>query len=196
MARTNPLGKIKDLTVGTLKLPKAVTDKAVGQAKGAAATGLHVADQVARGAVSTVGSLVQQRRGATEPAPPVEVATEEARDDTAPDSVVEVVPDIDPDEPVNVVEELGLDPAPVETPKPAKKKAPAKKATTSIDAAADTANVDVTPADVAEKVTAKKPARRPAAKKAPAAKKTGAAKTTPSGKLPPRKAAEPNSDKG
>lgn len=45
-------------------------------------------------------------------------------------------------EPVNVVEQLGLDPAPVPEPKP----------NTSIDAAADPDAVDVTPADVAKVV--------------------------------------------
>ncbi len=83
-------------------------------------------------------------------------------------------------EPVNVVEKLGLDPAPVEKPKPAKKAAPTP--TTKIDAAADPSNVDVTPADVALVVNAdepaaqnpvKEPITKKAAKAAPA-KKTAA----------------------
>ncbi len=56
--------------------------------------------------------------------------------------------DISPDRPVNVTEELGLDPSPV-----AKAKRPrqqAEKPVTSIDAEADPTEVEVTPADVAE----------------------------------------------
>jgi len=45
-------------------------------------------------------------------------------------------------EPVNVVEELGLDPAPVDEPEP----------DNSIDAAADPDSVDATPADIAKVV--------------------------------------------
>src|SRR3546814_7141569 len=60
--------------------------------------------------------------------------------------------EIDPDEPVNVTEELGLDPSPIAKPK--RKKAPAKKPATKIDAAADTSQVTATTADVA-KVTDK-----------------------------------------
>ncbi len=47
--------------------------------------------------------------------------------------------------PVNVVEELGLDPAPVDTPA-------APTPITSIDAQADPDQVDATPADVAERI--------------------------------------------
>ena len=196
MARSNPLGKIKDLTVETLRLPKTVADLAVGQAKGAATAGLHAADHVTRSAVSSVGSLVQQRRGGSSPEPTAEQPAE-------PDASLEPEVDIDPEVPVNVVEELGLDPTPPTRKKPAKK-APAKKATTSIDAAAASIEVDVTPADLAEKVagakTGKKAARKPAAKKAaakkaPATKASATSATTapaptadsPSGKLPRRK---------
>lgn len=54
-------------------------------------------------------------------------------------------PAIDPDRPVNVTEELGLDAAPVTRPK-------APKPLTDIDAQADPDNVDVTPADIADAV--------------------------------------------
>jgi hypothetical protein len=83
--------------------------------------------------------------------------------------------EVDATTPVNVTEELGLDPSPVAKKAPAKKapakKAPAKKAAakktpapkkaaekplTGIDAQADAAEVDVTPADIAAAV-AKKP---------------------------------------
>ena len=48
--------------------------------------------------------------------------------------------------PVNVVEELGLDPAPVDT-------SHAPQPLTSIDAQADPEGVEVTPADVAERLS-------------------------------------------
>jgi len=53
-----------------------------------------------------------------------------------------------PDEPVNVTEELGLDPAPVAKPR----KEPAPPPVTGIDAQADPDHVDVTPADIADAV--------------------------------------------
>ena len=182
MARSNPLGKIKDLTVETLKLPKTVADLAVGQAKGAANAGLHAADHVTRSAVSTVGSLVQQRRGGSSPEETEE--TEETEQAPEPDASREPEVDIDPEVPVNVVEELGLDPTPPTRKKPAKKAPAKKKATTSIDAAAADVEVDVTPADLAEKMAGaapgKKAAKKPAAKKAPA--KKAAAKKAPAKK--------------
>lgn len=51
--------------------------------------------------------------------------------------------DIDPETPVNVVDELGLDPAPVD-------RSGEPKPVTGIDAAADPDHVDATPADVAD----------------------------------------------
>jgi hypothetical protein len=57
---------------------------------------------------------------------------------------------ISPDEPVNVTEELGLDPAPVAKPRP--RRTPAPPPVTDIDAQADPAHVDATPADIADAV--------------------------------------------
>lgn len=57
---------------------------------------------------------------------------------------------ISPDEPVNVTEELGLDPAPVAKPRP--RKTPAPPPVTGIDAQADPGHVDATPADIADAV--------------------------------------------
>lgn len=211
MARKNPLGKIKDLTAATLKLPATAAGKAVDGAKGAAAAGISVADQVTRTAVSTAGSVVHRRKGT-----PAEAASEpetepESRASTAPAEQPESVaeqseqsgqpeqpeqPHVDTSAPVNVVDELGLDPAPVKKPTPPRKatKAPGR-AQTGIDAAADPGSVNVTPADLAEKLAptkapgkkspAKKAAKKAAAKKAPA-KKAAAASSTPSAKLPPR----------
>ena len=57
---------------------------------------------------------------------------------------------ISPDEPVNVTEELGLDPAPVAKPRP--RTTPAPPPVTGIDAQADPDHVDATPADIADAV--------------------------------------------
>lgn len=65
-------------------------------------------------------------------------------------SAPQEAPTIPPDEPVNVVEALGLDPAPATEP-PARKAA-APEPVTRIDAEADPDHVDATPADIAEAV--------------------------------------------
>lgn len=59
--------------------------------------------------------------------------------------------EISPDRPVNVTEELGLDPSPVAKPKGPRRTT--AKPVTAIDAEADASEVDVTPADVAEAVS-------------------------------------------
>ena len=143
----NPLGKIKDVATDTLKLPVAVAGSAVGLAK--SATGK------ATGAVSALVGGGEQHHSPThgdDQAPPVptDVEPEPAEQPEQPHV------DIDPDEPVNVTEELGLDPAPVTKPKPRKKAAP--KPVTAIDAQADPSDVDVTPADIADRAGENGPA--------------------------------------
>lgn len=59
-------------------------------------------------------------------------------------------PTFSPDEPVNVTEELGLDPAPISKPRP--RTTPAPPPVTDIDAQADPDHVDATPADIADAV--------------------------------------------
>lgn len=176
----NPLGKIKDLTVDTLKSPRDMAGKAVGQARGAASVGRHLAGQATKSATSltagAVSKLVSGRKLTVAPAP---AAPERA--ESAP--ATEDLPT-----PVNVTEELGLDPAPVDAPQTEDSQTDAP--VTSIDAEADAGNVDVTPADVARAVARKAPARKPAATKAPAAKKAPARKSAPGAKLPPRKKVE------
>lgn len=178
----NPLGKIKDLTVDTLKSPRDMAGKAVGQARGAASVGRHLAGQATKSATSltagAVSKLVSGRKLTVAPAP--------AAPDHAPSAPAAAAPAKgDLPTPVNVTEELGLDPAPVEAPQ-------TDEPLTSIDAEADAGNVDVTPADVAKAVARKAPARKPAATKAPAAKKAPARKSAPGAKLPPRKKVEQN----
>ncbi len=142
----NPLGKIKDVATDTLKLPVAVAGSAVGLAK--SATGK------ATGAVSALvgGGEQQSPTHGDDQAPPV--PTDVEPEPEAPEEPPHV--DIDPDEPVNVTEELGLDPAPVTKPKPRKKAAP--KPVTAIDAQADPSDVDVTPADIADRAGENGPA--------------------------------------
>ena len=131
MVRKNPLGMIKDVAVRPLAAPARAAGATLGLAKGAASVGRTVTAQAAGKAAGAATGLVGGRKG-----------TEQS------DRVTSTAPR---PEPVNVTEELGLDPAPVE--KPARsKKAPRKKPVTDIDAAADPSAVDATPADVAEVV--------------------------------------------
>ena len=204
MARKNPLGTIKDAAIGTILQPKATAEKAVGSvvegAKGGVGLGRAVAGQVASKASDTVTSLLPGRKATPpdlEPAVPAAASRKSQGDPVSPKkppakTTAKAAPkvSVSPDKPVNVSQELGLDPAPVATPAPvAQDTEPAP--VTSIDAAADATEVDVTPADIAPAVK-KAPARKAAAKKAPAkkapAKKAAAKKTaasTPGDKLPP-----------
>lgn len=137
----NPIGKIKDVAVETLKVPAAVAGAAVGSAVGLAK--------------SAATSVVGGGQAAEAPPVPTDVEPEPAAPEPESGSD-EPHLDIDPDEPVNVTEELGLDPSPVAKPKPRKKAAP--KPVTEIDAAADPGDVDVTPADIAERAGENGPA--------------------------------------
>ncbi|MFC5727300.1 MULTISPECIES: hypothetical protein [Nocardioides] len=166
MARRNPLGRIKDIAVGSLKAPATMAGSVVGLAKGTVSAGA----QVAKTATESVAGAVPYLRGRKVPDP---AAADSGGQESSVAPAVEEEPGSSPrTEPVNVTEELGLDPAPVEKPKPAKK-APTKKPMTRIDAAADPSDVDVTPADVAQ-VVAKKPATRKPAKKSTAQRVPGA----------------------
>ena len=176
MASRNPLGKIKDLT------------------KGAASVGMHVAGQATTTAVSltsgVVGKLVGGKKPAetaaapapTAPEASTQSAPEPARKTPAKKAPAKKAPakKVSTTEPVNVTEELGLDPAPVDQPAATSDAPDAGKPVTTSDAAADTEHVEATPADIA-KAVAKKPA---------AARKSPAKKTTPGAKLPPRKKVE------
>ena len=128
MVSKNPLGMIRDVAVGSLKAPVNATGSALSLAKGAASAGRVVSVQATRTATGkaagAVSTLVRGRKDSEAPSP----------------------------EPVNVSEELGLDPTPVKKPRSPKKTAPSAKPITMIDAAADPSSVDVTPVDVAERV--------------------------------------------
>ncbi len=149
----NPLGKIKEAAVASLKAPAAVAGSAVGLVKGAAATG----GQVTRSAADAVTSIVGGGKGDGSGAADVEKAPEVREPAPAPKKPkAKEATAKSGSQPVNVTEVLGLDPAPVDKPKPAKKAA-RQKAVTSIDAAADSSAVDVTPADVADAISGDQP---------------------------------------
>lgn len=132
-------------------VPQATIGKILGVTGSAIGLGRSVVGQV----TSTVVELLP---GSSKPAVRQEKAspkpTETVRNQTAQPSLPT---------PINVVEELDLDAAPVEV--------SAEKPVTQIDAAADVMAVEVTPADIAPAVAKKKPAaRKSATKKAPARK--------------------------
>lgn len=185
MARKNPLGMIKDVAVESLKLPASAAGSAVGLAKGAASAGrtagVHVTRTATVVATDALTALVKGREdSASSPA--------EDADVEAPDAGANGRP-----EPVNVTEELGLDPAPVAKPKPARKTT-AKKPVTQVDAKADPSAVDATPADVGRAVAKKAPATRQRAAKKPATRAAATKVSTPGDTLPPPAAVD--RDKG
>ncbi len=101
------------------------------------AAGAHLARSVAR-IVATDSPSAHRTQEPDTPAASVDTRPT-AEPDPSPPSV-----EIDPNRPVNVVKELGLDPAPIPDTRP--------KPTTRIDAAADPEGVEATPADVAKVV--------------------------------------------
>ncbi|KRC48849.1 MULTISPECIES: hypothetical protein [unclassified Nocardioides] len=123
MAIKDQLSKVTDLAATAVHVPATVAGTAVG---------------LAQGTVRTVRSVIA---GHHESAPPVP---------TDVDPVEPVEPhqvEVDPSRPVNVTEELGLDPSPVARPKGPRQQP--ERPVTGIDAAADPSDADATPADVA-----------------------------------------------
>jgi hypothetical protein len=200
VARTNPLGKIKDVALGTLLHPVGTAGKAVEQAKGTAAIGRMVAGQVARtaasAAVETVGG-VARRAGGSAPAEPKPTAPATGRATRGDEPNLRPVPTVNepahtsapaarrgrkaasPESTKNHGDQLA--PVTKAVNKAPAKKTPAKKAAESpvVEQAA------VTP--TAKKATAKKTAAKKApAKKAPA-KKTAVSDTDLTTKKTPAK---------
>ncbi|KRB73195.1 hypothetical protein ASE01_20770 [Nocardioides sp. Root190] len=145
MTRTNPIGLIKDVAVETLKVPANMAGAAVGLAKGAT----HKATGVVTSLLDSHGD--GKGSGRESGTAPVRDAVARTTEDVAEQAskVAEKV-QASPDEPVNVTEELGLDPSPVAKPKPARKTA-TRKPVTKIDRDADASAVDATPADLADR---------------------------------------------
>lgn len=158
MTRSNPIGLIKDVAVETLKVPASVAGAAVGLAKGAT----HKATGVVTSLLDSHGDAKGDTKGDTKgdgkhadeaggrgSAPVRDAVTRTTEDVAEQASKVAEKVHASPDEPVNVTEELGLDPSPVAKAKPARK-ASARKPVTKIDRDADASTVDATPADLAD----------------------------------------------
>ncbi len=127
MTGNSALGLIKNVAAGTLRVAAGATGTVTGMVKQTLA-GRHPHEQEPRPDTAA-------RDDAPEPEPAARAAAEPTRP-------TEDSGDKNHPEPVNVVEKLGLDPAPVPKPKPPN----------SIDGAADPDAVDATPADVAGRV--------------------------------------------
>ena len=119
----HPLGTIQNAATGVITLPTRLAARAYGVARGTVSVARAV---VAPAPASPTWEAADPEPAADEPAP-VTLGTEPG--------------------PVNVVEELDLDPAPVEKPRE-----PATPAVTAIDQQAEPGLVQSTPADVAERI--------------------------------------------
>jgi hypothetical protein len=201
VARKNPVGKLAETALSTLKDPKAAAGKVVEQAKGTVALGRAVADTAAS-AVGKAAGKKSDRKGraaastVTSPRTPVR---------TEPKSPADLRPVPDVTEPATsqpaapakkqgdaLAEETKAATAQKRAKKaPAKKaaakKAPAKKAAAKKAPAKKTSATPADVADVVESAVAEDPARTAAKPATKSAKKAPAAKT-PSDKLPAKKA--------
>jgi hypothetical protein len=190
VARTNPLGKIKDVALGTLLHPVGTAGKAVEQAKGTAAIGRMVAGQVTRAAASvavdTVGGVARRTGGAgQQPAPSTPAAERATRGD---EPNLRAVPSVN--EPAHTA-------APAA--RKASKTAAAEPVTESTKNHGDLLApvqeaVKKAPAKKSAPAAKKAAAKKPVAKKAPA-KKATAEKSEPTTKKTAKKAAKKATNK-
>lgn len=191
MAPKNPIGRLADTAISTLKNPLDTAGKVVEQAKGTAALGRMVAEQVGKSAVSkaadtagvVVGRATGRTTGRSEPSAPR---------DGGPDTTLRPVPDVN--EPGHTPAENKGSAQEPSTRSAAKasstKKAGARKSPTK--------KVSATPADVAEIVesaVAEDPKKTAATKATTPAKKTAAKKVTAT-KAPAKKSAAKQSSPG
>jgi hypothetical protein len=211
VAPKNPLGRLADSAIKSLKDPMGTAGKVVEQAKGSAAFGKMVAEQVSKSAVTkaseTVGAVTGLAGGR-------KTRSEEAAPSTA-GTPLRSVPDVNepghtPAENKAEHKSSGPDKEHGDPMRPAKK-APAKKAAAKEAPAkkaaakkAPSKQSAASPADVAKAVeaavaedpnkTAATPAKKTATKKSaaktPGAKTAPAKKAAPGDKLPTKKAAE------
>ena len=212
MAHKNPIGSMTGLAIYVLRHPWGTAGKMVEQARGTASIGRMVAGQLTRTAVgAVVDRTTHGAQPSSRPTSPADLRPVSPIDGPTPSAVAVDAPARPHGDPVFPhaepgVRRPGARKAPAQAPAAkAAKKAPAAKAAKKAPAA-KTAEVDVTPADVAKVVAKKAPvkkapaAKAPAAKapvaKAPAAKKSAAKKTaaektseTPAKKAPARKTA-------
>jgi hypothetical protein len=198
VARTNPLGLIKDVALGTLLHPVGTAGKAVEQAKGTAAIGRLVAGQVARTAASAAAGTVSTvaRRAGVSSADQHEAATPAtARSTRGDEPMLRPVPTVnEPAHTSTPAARRGRKAASPESTKnhgdqlapvtKAVKKAPAKKTPAKKAAEAPVARkaVETPPAPPVKKTAAKAPAKK-AAKKAAGSDTDLTTKRTPPRKL-------------
>ena len=169
-----PLDKLKDSALDAVKDPKGTSERLIGQAKGAATVGRHLAEGLASTVAEQVSARTRGRRAADAPraAPPVEPRPgTHAAPSPAPRKVQG-----DPVAPHPATDAPSAEPVPTTearvsakkaTPADVAKKAPAKKTS-------------------AKKSPAKKTAAKKTAKKSPAKKTSAASPGAPGDKLPPR----------
>jgi hypothetical protein len=214
VAKKNPIGKIADTAIASIKNPVGTAGKVAGQAKGTAALGRAVAGHVGKAAASkafeTAGTLVSRKRDSTRSS---------AQAPQAQSAPLRSVPDVGvpsqqthPADPTDTAQPMAErspastkqhgDPARKTTAKKATpkkapaQKAPAKKAPAKGPAAksAATSAPTATPADVAKVAAKKAPAKKAAAKKGPAKKAAG--KKAAGKKAAPKSAAQVAADEG
>lgn len=167
MSRTTSINSLKHLALGALKLPVNLATTTVGRVTGAATSLLPTTssrDSAPADNQSGPSSPATAEQTPTEPAVPKPAAPEPAAPKptsprptrptkrpadakSQPPAPEQVPHDVDPGQPVNVVEELGLDPAPVDSPAPTDESLP--DPVTGIDASASRESTDASPADVA-----------------------------------------------
>lgn len=137
---------------GLLTVPKALVGSAFGLARWGTKKVSGVVSSVAGTRPDDRPERPSEASSRAESTTPAKEPSTPAKEPDVPEkepSTPATEPDANPT-PVNVVEELGLDPAPVADPPPA---SPARTTPlTSIDAAADPSDVEVTPADIARVV--------------------------------------------
>ncbi len=157
-----PLNKLKDTAVDAVKDPKGTSERLVGQVKGAASVGRHLAEGLASQVTEQVGTRRRRRAG---DAPRAASTTEAHSGPQAQPAAAPRKTQGDPVAPHPATDAPSAEPAPSRAP------------------AATTPEKTPTPADVAKKAT---PRKTPAAKKSPTPK---AAKKAPAKKTATKKAA-------
>ena len=183
VARKNPIGRLAETAIGSLKDPMGTAGKVVDQAKGTAALGRTVAEQVGGTAVAKVvgvdGAVVGKATGKASGSRATYSPEAKSPADLRP------VPPVN--EPAHTAEKQPLT-KPLVATHPAKKaatrKSPARKSPTR-----KAATVTATPADVAkviEEAVAEDPTTTAAT---PAGTAASAAVSAPGDRLPPRRQA-------
>lgn len=189
MASKSPLQKLQDTLVeavkGAITHPRDTAAKAGEQAKGTISLGKAVAGQVTKSAAGVLASrLPGHRSPISTPGRKPAVEVPRTRAETAPEAPTAKQPT--PTKPP--VTDVATDLVKQQAANRAAPK-PAAPPVSPIDAGADAAHVEATPADLAKKATTAQQASatRTTVKKAPAKKAAAKKASTPSDRLPARK---------